>query len=124
MTRFEKWADTPTPDGTTKEASEAEPPHGDGRRSRSTKNQRLISSHMLWKCGMHSYKRKGNCWRQLHQRTSIPYLHRCVLNTVADEQRGHLPKRGRDRDSDTEETHYVSMCTMVEDDNCGLDTDE
>eukprot|EP00959_Pyramimonas_sp_CCMP1952_P087174 1823919-Pyramimonas_sp.AAC.1 len=47
-----------------------------------------------------------------------------VLITVADEQRGHLPKWGRTRDSDTEETYYVPMCTMVEGDNCGLDSDE
>eukprot|EP00959_Pyramimonas_sp_CCMP1952_P189448 3962912-Pyramimonas_sp.AAC.1 len=47
-----------------------------------------------------------------------------VLITVADEQRGHQPKCGRTRDSDTEETYYVPMCTMVEDDNYGLDSDE
>eukprot|EP00959_Pyramimonas_sp_CCMP1952_P045766 956314-Pyramimonas_sp.AAC.1 len=32
--------------------------------------------------------------------------------TAADEQRGHLPKRGRTRDSDAEETYSAPMCTM------------
>eukprot|EP00959_Pyramimonas_sp_CCMP1952_P430996 9026667-Pyramimonas_sp.AAC.1 len=52
----------------------------------------------------------------------VPY--QSVLITVADEQRGHLPERGRTRDSDTGETYYVQMCTMVEDNKCGLDSDE
>eukprot|EP00959_Pyramimonas_sp_CCMP1952_P128204 2680983-Pyramimonas_sp.AAC.1 len=47
-----------------------------------------------------------------------------VLTTVADEQRGHLPKWGRTHDSDTEETYYAPMSIMVEDDNYGLDSDE
>eukprot|EP00959_Pyramimonas_sp_CCMP1952_P364786 7639192-Pyramimonas_sp.AAC.1 len=47
-----------------------------------------------------------------------------VLITVADDQRGRLPKWGRARDSDTEETYYVPMCTMVEGDTYGLDSDE
>eukprot|EP00959_Pyramimonas_sp_CCMP1952_P160215 3350915-Pyramimonas_sp.AAC.1 len=83
---------------------------------------------MLWKCGMQNYERKGNCWRQLHQRTSSPYLHmvpdQSALITVADEQRGHLPKRGRARDSDAEKTYYAPVYNMVEDDNYGLDSDE
>eukprot|EP00959_Pyramimonas_sp_CCMP1952_P046519 971628-Pyramimonas_sp.AAC.1 len=47
-----------------------------------------------------------------------------ALITVADEQRERLPKKGRTRDSDAEETHYVPMRTMVEDDSCGLDSNE
>eukprot|EP00959_Pyramimonas_sp_CCMP1952_P081953 1712114-Pyramimonas_sp.AAC.1 len=47
-----------------------------------------------------------------------------VLITVADEQRGHLPRWGRTRDSDTEETYYAPIRTMVEDDSYGLDSDE
>eukprot|EP00959_Pyramimonas_sp_CCMP1952_P263216 5504123-Pyramimonas_sp.AAC.1 len=47
-----------------------------------------------------------------------------MLITVAGEQRGPLPKWGRTHDFDTEETYYVSMCTMVEDDTYGLDSDE
>eukprot|EP00959_Pyramimonas_sp_CCMP1952_P061699 1289178-Pyramimonas_sp.AAC.1 len=35
-----------------------------------------------------------------------------VLIIVADEQRGHLPKWGRTRDPDTEETYYAPLCTM------------
>eukprot|EP00959_Pyramimonas_sp_CCMP1952_P283359 5923676-Pyramimonas_sp.AAC.1 len=52
----------------------------------------------------------------------VPYQR--VLIIVAFEQRGHLPKWGRTRDSDTEETHYAPMCTMVEDDSYGLHSDE
>eukprot|EP00959_Pyramimonas_sp_CCMP1952_P338911 7097446-Pyramimonas_sp.AAC.1 len=51
-------------------------------------------------------------------------LDQSVLITVADEQRGHLPKWGRTRDSVTEETYYAPICTVVEDDNYGLDSDE
>eukprot|EP00959_Pyramimonas_sp_CCMP1952_P405077 8490086-Pyramimonas_sp.AAC.1 len=47
-----------------------------------------------------------------------------VLISVADEQRGRLPKWGRTRDADTEETYYAPMCTMVKDDSYGLDSDE
>eukprot|EP00959_Pyramimonas_sp_CCMP1952_P134704 2819032-Pyramimonas_sp.AAC.1 len=47
-----------------------------------------------------------------------------VLITVADEQLGHLPKWGRTNDSDTEETYYAPMCTMVEDHSYGVDSDE
>eukprot|EP00959_Pyramimonas_sp_CCMP1952_P283802 5932468-Pyramimonas_sp.AAC.1 len=47
-----------------------------------------------------------------------------VLITVADEQWGHLPKWGRTRVSDTEETYDAPLCTMVEDDSYGLDSDE
>eukprot|EP00959_Pyramimonas_sp_CCMP1952_P357401 7484088-Pyramimonas_sp.AAC.1 len=46
------------------------------------------------------------------------------LITVADEQRGHLPKWGRAHDPDAEETGYAPLCTMVEDDSYGLDSDE
>eukprot|EP00959_Pyramimonas_sp_CCMP1952_P140292 2935533-Pyramimonas_sp.AAC.1 len=52
----------------------------------------------------------------------VPY--QGVLITVADEQRGRLPKWGRTRNSDNEEAYCVPMCTMVEDDNYGLDSDE
>eukprot|EP00959_Pyramimonas_sp_CCMP1952_P368885 7726752-Pyramimonas_sp.AAC.1 len=47
-----------------------------------------------------------------------------VLITVADEQRGHLPKWGRIHDPDTEETYVAPLCTLVEDDSDGLDSDE
>eukprot|EP00959_Pyramimonas_sp_CCMP1952_P203397 4253497-Pyramimonas_sp.AAC.1 len=47
-----------------------------------------------------------------------------ALITVASEQRGHLPQWGRTHDSDTEETYYAPLCTMVEDDSYGLDSDE
>eukprot|EP00959_Pyramimonas_sp_CCMP1952_P117048 2446721-Pyramimonas_sp.AAC.1 len=40
-----------------------------------------------------------------------------ALITVADEQRGQLPKRGRTRDPDTEETYYAPLCSMIEDDS-------
>eukprot|EP00959_Pyramimonas_sp_CCMP1952_P379367 7946562-Pyramimonas_sp.AAC.1 len=52
----------------------------------------------------------------------VPY--QSVLITVADAQRGHLPKWGRTHDSDAAETYYAPMCTMVEDDSYGLDSDE
>eukprot|EP00959_Pyramimonas_sp_CCMP1952_P102087 2135402-Pyramimonas_sp.AAC.1 len=52
----------------------------------------------------------------------VPY--QSALITVADEQRDPLPKWGRTHDSDTEETYYVPVCAMVEDDNYGLDSDE
>eukprot|EP00959_Pyramimonas_sp_CCMP1952_P179567 3754290-Pyramimonas_sp.AAC.1 len=45
---------------------------------------------------------------------------RSSLITVADEQRGHLPKWGRTRDSDAEETHHVPRVSMVEDCSYGL----
>eukprot|EP00959_Pyramimonas_sp_CCMP1952_P299227 6258729-Pyramimonas_sp.AAC.1 len=35
-----------------------------------------------------------------------------VLITVADKQRGSLPKWGRTHDPDTEETYYAPLCTM------------
>eukprot|EP00959_Pyramimonas_sp_CCMP1952_P471602 9498673-Pyramimonas_sp.AAC.1 len=47
-----------------------------------------------------------------------------ALLTVADEQRGHLPKWGCAHDPDAEETYYASLCTMVKDDSYGLDSDE
>eukprot|EP00959_Pyramimonas_sp_CCMP1952_P359491 7527683-Pyramimonas_sp.AAC.1 len=47
-----------------------------------------------------------------------------VLITVAEEQRGHLPKWGRPRDSHTEETYHVPLCSMVEDCSYGLDSGE
>eukprot|EP00959_Pyramimonas_sp_CCMP1952_P271435 5674421-Pyramimonas_sp.AAC.1 len=60
---------------------------------------------------------KRNCWRQLHRRTfftipaqMVPY--QSVLITVADEQRGHLPKWARTDDSDTEETYHVPVRSM------------
>eukprot|EP00959_Pyramimonas_sp_CCMP1952_P286400 5988517-Pyramimonas_sp.AAC.1 len=52
----------------------------------------------------------------------VPY--QSALITVADEQRGCLPKWGRTHDSDTEETYYVPICTVVEDDSYGLDSYE
>eukprot|EP00959_Pyramimonas_sp_CCMP1952_P079848 1669502-Pyramimonas_sp.AAC.1 len=47
-----------------------------------------------------------------------------ALITVAEEQRGHLPKREHPRDSDIEETHHVPLCSMVEDCSCGEDSDD
>eukprot|EP00959_Pyramimonas_sp_CCMP1952_P459526 9478381-Pyramimonas_sp.AAC.1 len=47
-----------------------------------------------------------------------------VLVAVAGEQRGHLPKWGHPRDCDTEETHHVLLCSMVDDCCYGLDSDE
>eukprot|EP00959_Pyramimonas_sp_CCMP1952_P185359 3875864-Pyramimonas_sp.AAC.1 len=47
-----------------------------------------------------------------------------ALITVAEEQRGHLPKWGHPRGSDTEETYHVSLCPMVDDCSYGLDSDE
>eukprot|EP00959_Pyramimonas_sp_CCMP1952_P165668 3462704-Pyramimonas_sp.AAC.1 len=47
-----------------------------------------------------------------------------VLITVADEQRGQLPKWGRTRDPDAEETYYAPLYTIVEDDSYGPDSDE
>eukprot|EP00959_Pyramimonas_sp_CCMP1952_P050021 1045554-Pyramimonas_sp.AAC.1 len=52
----------------------------------------------------------------------VPY--QSALITVAGEQRGHRPKWGRTHDSDTEETCYAPMCTVVEDSSYGLDSDE
>eukprot|EP00959_Pyramimonas_sp_CCMP1952_P127748 2672023-Pyramimonas_sp.AAC.1 len=45
-----------------------------------------------------------------------------VLITVAEEQRGHLPKWGRPRDSDIEETYHAPLCSTVEDCSCGVDS--
>eukprot|EP00959_Pyramimonas_sp_CCMP1952_P249496 5215561-Pyramimonas_sp.AAC.1 len=120
MTRFEELADAPTPDGTAREASEAEPPHDDGRLSMIYEESEAdLESHVM-EVGMQNYKMKRNCWRQLHQRSfsKIPTQmvpDQSVLITVADEQRGHLPKWGRTRDSDTEETYHFPMRSMVED---------
>eukprot|EP00959_Pyramimonas_sp_CCMP1952_P231989 4848207-Pyramimonas_sp.AAC.1 len=47
-----------------------------------------------------------------------------VLITVAEEQRGHLPKWRHPRYSDIEETHHVPLCPTVEDCSCGLDSYE
>eukprot|EP00959_Pyramimonas_sp_CCMP1952_P349903 7331241-Pyramimonas_sp.AAC.1 len=47
-----------------------------------------------------------------------------ALVTVAEEQRGRLPKRGYPRDSDIEESYHVPLCSAVEDHSYGLDSDE
>eukprot|EP00959_Pyramimonas_sp_CCMP1952_P464802 9487220-Pyramimonas_sp.AAC.1 len=47
-----------------------------------------------------------------------------VLVTVAEEQRGRLPKWGYSRDPGTEETYHVPLCSTVEDHSHGLDSDE
>eukprot|EP00959_Pyramimonas_sp_CCMP1952_P466824 9490598-Pyramimonas_sp.AAC.1 len=52
----------------------------------------------------------------------VPY--HSVLITVAEEKRGHLPKWGHPRDSDSEETFHVPMCSIVDDYSYGLDLDE
>eukprot|EP00959_Pyramimonas_sp_CCMP1952_P084289 1763050-Pyramimonas_sp.AAC.1 len=57
-----------------------------------------------------------------HARADVP--DQSARITVTDEQRGHLPKWGRARDSDAEKTYYVPTCAIVEDDNYRLDSDE
>eukprot|EP00959_Pyramimonas_sp_CCMP1952_P423925 8879929-Pyramimonas_sp.AAC.1 len=48
MSRFEELADTPTPEGTTREASEAEPPHDDGLLSTVyEKSEAGLESHVM-----------------------------------------------------------------------------
>eukprot|EP00959_Pyramimonas_sp_CCMP1952_P092988 1946006-Pyramimonas_sp.AAC.1 len=71
---------------------------------RSMRNRVRTSSRMSWKCGTLNYKMKRDCRRQLYQRTffTVPAQivpGRGVLITVAEEQRGHLPKWGRPGDS-------------------------
>ena len=48
----------------------------------------------------------------------------CLLVTVADEQQGPLPMRGNPRDSDTDETFHVPLCSTDNDTSYGLDFDE
>eukprot|EP00959_Pyramimonas_sp_CCMP1952_P456523 9473304-Pyramimonas_sp.AAC.1 len=47
-----------------------------------------------------------------------------ALVTIAEEQRGHLPKWGYSRDSDIEEASHGSLCSRDEDHSYGLDSDE
>eukprot|EP00959_Pyramimonas_sp_CCMP1952_P254247 5311364-Pyramimonas_sp.AAC.1 len=47
-----------------------------------------------------------------------------ALTTVADEQRGHLPKCGRTYDPDTEATYFDPLYTLVEGDSYGPNPDE
>eukprot|EP00959_Pyramimonas_sp_CCMP1952_P092095 1927526-Pyramimonas_sp.AAC.1 len=95
---------------------------------RFTRNQKLILSRMLrrWYAELQDE-------RELLEATPLEDLFtmptqmvpdQSVLITVADEQRGYLPKCGRTRYSDTEETFYAPLCTMVEDDSYGLDSDD
>eukprot|EP00959_Pyramimonas_sp_CCMP1952_P234458 4898989-Pyramimonas_sp.AAC.1 len=118
MSRFEDFADTPTPEGVTREASEAEPPHDDDGRHSTVydESEADLESHVMDVRYAELQEEK-----ELLEATppenllAIPTQmvpDQSVLIIVADEQRGHLPKWGRTHDSDAEETHYVPMCTM------------
>eukprot|EP00959_Pyramimonas_sp_CCMP1952_P155166 3246584-Pyramimonas_sp.AAC.1 len=127
MPRFEELADTPTPDGTAREASKAEPPHDGGRLS--TIYERSVESHVkeAWSAELQE-ERELLVATPPEDLSTIPThmvsYQSVLIITVADGKRGHLAKWGRTRDSDTEETYYVPMCTMVEDDSYRLDSDE
>eukprot|EP00959_Pyramimonas_sp_CCMP1952_P335776 7030953-Pyramimonas_sp.AAC.1 len=84
------------------------------------RNRRLTSRHALWKCGIQNYKMK----RGLLEATPLEDLFTVPTHlipdssahiTIADEQRGHLPKWGHPHDSDIEETYHVPLCPAVED---------
>eukprot|EP00959_Pyramimonas_sp_CCMP1952_P018180 384986-Pyramimonas_sp.AAC.1 len=109
MTIFEELADAPTPDGTAREASEAEPPHEDGRLPMIFEESEAdLESHVMevWHAELQGEE-------ELLEATPLGDLFtvpahiipdHSVLITVAKEQRGHLPRWGRPRDSDAETT--------------------
>eukprot|EP00959_Pyramimonas_sp_CCMP1952_P246958 5161460-Pyramimonas_sp.AAC.1 len=112
MSEFEELTHTPTLDGTAREASEAEPAHDDGRLSTIYEESEAdLESHV-----MEVWYAEPQEERELLEAPppeglfTIPTQvvpNQSVLITVADEQRGHLPKWGRTRDSDIEETYYA-----------------
>eukprot|EP00959_Pyramimonas_sp_CCMP1952_P085995 1798816-Pyramimonas_sp.AAC.2 len=75
MSEFEELADRPTPDGTAREASEAEPSHDDGWLSTIYEEAEAdLESHVMevWYAELQAKRER----RQLHQRTSLPCRHR------------------------------------------------
>eukprot|EP00959_Pyramimonas_sp_CCMP1952_P182213 3809837-Pyramimonas_sp.AAC.1 len=129
MTRFEELAGALTPDGTAGEASEAEPRHGDGRRSTIYEESKAdLESHVVeaWCAKLQGEKEllEATPPEDLFTIPTHMVPHQSALITVADEQRGHLPKWGRTHDSDIEETYDVLMCSMVEDCSYGPESCE
>eukprot|EP00959_Pyramimonas_sp_CCMP1952_P400415 8390162-Pyramimonas_sp.AAC.1 len=82
MSKFEGLADAPTPVGAARWVQKPNQNVMTDGCPRSTRNQKLILSHMSWRYGTQSCERKRNCWRQLHYTTSVPYPHRWFLIRV------------------------------------------
>eukprot|EP00959_Pyramimonas_sp_CCMP1952_P294059 6150410-Pyramimonas_sp.AAC.1 len=117
MSRVEELAGTPTPEGTTREASKAEPPHDDGRLSTIYQaSEADPESHVMeMRCAELQEERELLDASPPEDLFTIPTQvapDQSALITVADEQRGHLPKWGRTHDPDTEETYYAPLRTM------------
>eukprot|EP00959_Pyramimonas_sp_CCMP1952_P422888 8858633-Pyramimonas_sp.AAC.1 len=99
MTRFEELADAPAPDGTTREAPEAEPPHDDGRLSTIYEESEAdLESHVMevWYAELQDEKEllEATPPEDLFAMPAHMVPDQSVLIAVADEQRGHLPKVG------------------------------
>eukprot|EP00959_Pyramimonas_sp_CCMP1952_P376789 7891799-Pyramimonas_sp.AAC.1 len=106
MTKFEELSGAPTPDGTAREVSEAEPPQEDGRVPTSYEEAEAdLEAHVMdvWYTDLHDEKE---------------------LLEATPPQRGFLPNWGHPRNSDIVETYHVPLCSMVEDCSYGVDSDE
>eukprot|EP00959_Pyramimonas_sp_CCMP1952_P414248 8679545-Pyramimonas_sp.AAC.1 len=117
MSEFEDFADAPTPDEATREASGAAPEHDDGQLSMTSEELEAdLESHVVevWYAELQEE-------RELLEATSLEDLFtvpthmvpdQSVMITVVDEPRGHLPKWGCTRDPDAEEACYAPLCPM------------
>eukprot|EP00959_Pyramimonas_sp_CCMP1952_P068652 1432931-Pyramimonas_sp.AAC.1 len=96
MTKFEELADAPTPDGTARDASEAEPPQEDGRLPTMQEEAEAdLESHAMdaWQAELQDEKELLEA-TPLEDIFTIPTQtipDHSVLITAAEEQRGHLP---------------------------------
>eukprot|EP00959_Pyramimonas_sp_CCMP1952_P131546 2750782-Pyramimonas_sp.AAC.1 len=128
MTKFEELADMPTQDENAREAPEAEPQE-DGRLPAIYEDTEAeLEAHIMevWRAELQKEEELLEATPLDDLRTVPTHMitDNGVLVTVAEEQRGHLPKGGYPRDSDIEETHHVPLCSTVEDHSYGLDSDE
>eukprot|EP00959_Pyramimonas_sp_CCMP1952_P399191 8364752-Pyramimonas_sp.AAC.1 len=117
MSKFEDLADAPAPEGAPREASEAEPEHDDGRLSTiHEESEAELESDVLEVWHAELREEKGLLEpTPLEDIFTVPthmVPDQSVLVTVADEQRGHLPKWGRTHGPDIEETYSAPLCTM------------
>eukprot|EP00959_Pyramimonas_sp_CCMP1952_P366402 7673980-Pyramimonas_sp.AAC.1 len=116
MAKFEELADMPTQDDNARETPEAEPPQEGGR---------LPTIYEEPEADLEAHVMEVLCTelreeRELLEAIPLDDLYfvpahmitgSSVLVTVAEEQRGHLPKWGYPRDSDIEETYHVPPCS-------------
>eukprot|EP00959_Pyramimonas_sp_CCMP1952_P363129 7604039-Pyramimonas_sp.AAC.1 len=99
MSKFEDLADAPALEGAPREASEAEPEHDDGQLSTIYEESETdLESHVLevWHAELREEKALLEA-TPLEDLFTVPthmVPDQSVRITVADEQRGHLPKWG------------------------------